>query len=98
MPRVSQIAEGMQTVLTTIANALGREIGFIQRFRKLNGSVYAQTLVLGWLGNPSATLEELCQTAACLGIEITPQSMDDRFSQKSSEFMLKVLESGVEKV
>jgi len=53
MPRVSQIAEGMQTVLTTIANALGREIGFIQRFRKLNGSVYAQTLVLGWRGlNP----------------------------------------------
>jgi hypothetical protein len=50
------------------------------------------------LENPSATLEELCQTAACLGIEITPQSMDDRFGQKSSELMLKLLESGVEKV
>jgi len=98
MQIVSQIAEGMQTVLTMIANVLGRELGFIPRERKLNGSGYVQTLVFGWLGNPDATLEELCQTAACLGIEITPQSMDDRFSQKSSELMLKVLESGVEKV
>jgi len=98
MPRVSHIAEGMQTVLTTIANVLGRELGFIQRERKFNGSGYAQTLVLGWLGNPDATLEELCQTAACLGREITPQSLDDRFSLQSSELMIKLLESGVEKV
>jgi len=40
----------------------------------------------------------LCQTAACLGIEITPQSMDDRFGPKSSELRLKVLASGVEKM
>jgi len=98
MPRVSHIAEGMQTVLTTIANAIGREIGFIQRERKLNGSGYAQTLVLGWFGTPSATLEEWCQTAACLGIEITPQRLDDSLSLQASELMIKILESGVEKV
>lgn len=98
MQIVSQIAEGMQTVLTTIANAIGREIGFIQRERKFNGSGYAQTLVFGWLGKPDATLDELCQTAATLGIEITPQSLDDRFGIKSSELMLKVLESSLEKV
>jgi len=28
---IAPIAEGMQTVLTTIAKAIGREIGFIQR-------------------------------------------------------------------
>jgi hypothetical protein len=88
----------MQTVLTTLANVFGRETGFIQRERKLNGSGYAQTLVFGWLGNPSATLDELCQTATILGIEITPQSLDDRFSQKGSELMLKLLETAVEKV
>jgi len=33
---------------------------------------FSQTLVFGFLGNPQASLEELSQTAAALGVAITP--------------------------
>ena len=64
MSILSQVAQTMQTVLTTVANCLGRKSGFIRRERKFTGEGYVQTLVLGWLANPDATLEQLCQMAA----------------------------------
>lgn len=95
---LSRVAQAMQTILTTVANTLGRESGFIRRQRKMSGQTYAQTLVLGWLQNPEATLEQLCQTAATLGIAIAPQSLDERFSHASSQFMEQLLVAAVEEV
>ena len=95
MSMLTQIAESMQNVLVHDAEQLGRSTGFIQRQRKLTGSLYAQTLVLGWWEKPDATLNELCQTAATLGLDIGVQSLDDRFGETSSLFMRQVLESAV---
>lgn len=77
MSIVPQVADAMQEILTETADVIGRETGFIQRQRKLSGSSFVQTLVFGWLSNPDATLEELAQTAATLGIDITPQGLND---------------------
>ena len=41
--------------------------GVVQRERKLSGATIAQTLVLGWLHRPDATLEQLAQVAAAGG-------------------------------
>ena len=56
---------------------------------------FIQTLVFGWLSNPNATIEELTQTAATLGITITPQGLDKRFTEKAANFIKQVLESAV---
>ena len=71
MDILSRVAKGMQGVLTKSADIIGRETGFIKRLRKLSGSGFVQTLVFGWLSNPDSTVEELCQIAATLGIDIT---------------------------
>lgn len=92
---ISKVANVMQAVLTYTADAIARKTGFIKRLRKLTGSGFVQTLVFGWLSNPTATLEELTQTAASLGISITPQGLDKRFTQKAANFIKKVLESAV---
>ena len=52
---------------------------------------FIQTLVFGWLSNPNATIEELTQTAATLGITITPQGLDKRFTEKAANFIKQVL-------
>jgi len=88
----------MQTVLTNIADKIARETGFVKRLRKLSGSKFVQTLVFGWLSNPSATLEELAQTSATLGVNITPQALDKRFTEKAADCLKQVLESTVETV
>jgi len=102
---LSRIAQAMQTVLTIIADNISRETGFVKRLRKLSGPVcvhrtgrskFVQTLVFGWLSNPDATLDELAQTAAALGLKITPQALDKRFTEKAADFLKRILESTVE--
>jgi hypothetical protein len=98
MDILSRVAEGMQEVLTESADIIGRKTGFIKRFRKLSGSGFAQTLVFSWLSNPDSTVEELCQTAATLGISISPHGLNKRFSPEASDFFQKILESAVSHV
>ena len=98
MDILSQVVEGMQVILTKTADILGRETGFIKRQRKLNGSGFVQALVFGWLSNPDSTVEELCQSLAALGTDISAPGLSKRFTQKASEFLRKVLESAVEVV
>lgn len=45
IPHLSQI---LQQLLIEDAKRIGRESGFIQRERKINGTSFAQSLVFGW--------------------------------------------------
>jgi len=92
---VSGVAEAMQTVLTVVANDAARERGFVRRRRKLSGAKFAQALVFGWLANPKATLEELAQTAAAVGVCISPQGLDQRFTESAAGCLEQILRAGV---
>jgi hypothetical protein len=85
----------MQIVLTDVANKTARATNFIKRKVKVTGSNFCQTLVMGWLANPEATLEELCQTAAAVGLEISPQGLEQRFTKEGSDFMKAQLAEAV---
>lgn len=92
---IPQVAEAMQQVLTDGADRLAREKGFVQRSSKMGGAAFAQTLVFGWLSNPQATLEQLAQTAAALGVSISPQGLDERFTPAAVDYLQAVLALGV---
>lgn len=98
MDIISQVTQAMQTVLTTVSETAARARGFIKRKRKLTGATFVQTLVFGWLSNPAATLEELSQTAAVVGVEITPQALEQRFTPEAAEMLLDVLDASVSEV
>ncbi len=98
MDILSKITDAMQVVLSETANAIARKTGFIKRQRKLSGSDFIQTLVFGWLDNPDSTIEELTQTAATLGVSITPQGLDKRFTPNATKFLQGILESAVSNV
>ncbi len=97
-PIISQVSQAMHNVLTNVADELAREAEFVKRQVKVTGSKFAQTLVLGWLGNPEATLEALTQTAAAVGLEITAQGLDQRFTKAACDFMRALLETAVDQV
>ena len=67
MDIVAQVAEAMQTVLTTEADRIGRESGFIQRQKQGSGSVFGQRLVFSWLAKSQGSLGEMAQRAGGLG-------------------------------
>ena len=39
-----------------------------------------QTLVYGWLAQPAASVEHLSQMASRLGVDVSPQAIDQRFT------------------
>ncbi len=84
---IAQVSQAIRNVLTEKADELGKSTKFIKRQMKVTGSWFAQTLVFGWLMKPMATLEELTQTGASLGVSISPQALDQRFTQEASEFL-----------
>lgn len=93
-----QVESAVLEVLTTQANALARPTGFIQRQGKLTGADFVRLLVLGWLNDPCAGLGHLAQFGANLGIQITAQGIDDRFSVQAATFMAAVFEVAINQV
>lgn len=85
--KITQIAQILQEVLTTKADELGRVSNFIKRQNKFSGSNFAQTLVFGWLANPSSSMEEMSQSAANIGVSVSRQGIDNRFSPEAAQFM-----------
>ena len=98
MSTIPQVAQAMQAVLMDKADELGQELGFIQRQRKLSGSKFTQVLVLGFQAEPEATYEDLSQAAAALGVAITPQGLEQRFTETAAELVQQVLACAVEQV
>lgn len=92
---VTQVSTTLQKLITTTANQLARETGFVQRASKLTGAAFVQTLLFGWLNNPQATLQHLAQMAGTVGIAISPQGLDQRFTQTAARFLQRVLEAAV---
>lgn len=98
MVTITRVAEAMQKVLGETADKLGKESQFIKRERKLTGSIFAQTLVFGWLANGNSSLGEMNQSAAAVGIRISEQGIDKRFTPEAVAFMKSVLMATVAEI
>ena len=98
MTTIAHVAATMQEVLTTTADAAARASRFVQRTSPLGGATFTQTLVFGFLANPNAALEELAQTAATLGVEVSPQALDQRFTESAALCLERVLSTAITRV
>lgn len=98
MASVAEIGSALQTILGPTAAAAGRVTGFVQRQSKMTGAGFVQTTVLGWWKHPDATLEQLSQTACGLGITISAQGIDERFSPEAADLLASVLDAAVSSV
>jgi len=95
MKTLTQIAGMMQELLTEVADRIGRESGFIQRQRKLSGASFVQTLVFGWMAKGDSTMEELSQSAANVGVQVSRQGLDERFSEAAANFLKQMVAESV---
>jgi hypothetical protein len=88
----------MQTVLCDAADRIACEQGFVKRRRKIRGSSFAQTLVNACLGSPETTYTDLCQSAAVVGVEISAQGLEQRFTEEAAGFLQLLLAYAIEQV
>jgi Transposase DDE domain len=96
MSSILQVSETMQRILRTRAKALERETGFVQRCSvQLDGPIFMQTCVLTWMHTPDAGYTQLRHTAASLGVHVSNQAIEQRFSPESACLARTLLEEAV---
>ena len=98
MGTIAQISTAMRYVLEEVAEKEGRETGFVQRQGKLSGKSFVQAMVFGVLGKPELSYTELSQAAGSVGVTISPQGLEQRFTPAASQLMEAVLQAGVKQV
>jgi hypothetical protein len=94
---LTQLAETMQALLTTEADDLARQTGFVIRRRKVSGSNFAQTIVFTALAQPEGTKDRRRNTAATVGLVITDKGLDKRLNAKGATFLRAMIQAAVSK-
>jgi Transposase DDE domain len=95
MTTITDLSHSLQQLLTTTANRLAKESGFIRRERQLTGAGFAQTLVLGGLGQPEATRKQVHHSLTRSGTQMSLQGLDQRFNASAVVFMRCLLETAL---
>ena len=100
MTTIPQVGQAMQQVLIDAAQAADAELHYTRRSDKALFSAprLVQTLVFGWLAHPDATLEQLAQTAARVGIEVSPQAIDQRLNANTAQLLKHVLVASLDRL
>ena len=90
----------MHTVLTTTTEATAAALKYTKRpdRAKFTPSTLVQTLVFGWMADPKATVEHLAQIAERLGVEVSPQAVDQRFTHATATLLHEVLAASIQHV
>lgn len=96
MSIIGTVATALQTGLGAALDEIGRRTGVIQRHRKFSGASLLKTLVLTVLKSPNATTDAFVATAAQLGVTVTPQAVEKRFTDRLIGFLRAGLEHVLE--
>jgi len=95
MSILQQVPDKMQTILATVPDKVAVQTGLVKRKRKLTGSALTQTLVFGWLENPEASYQQLTETAATLGIQVSRQALEQRLTPETTEMLKLTLDTAL---
>ncbi len=100
MTTIAHVSQAMQTTLTTAAEAADVALQYTKRpdRAKFTASTLVQTLVFGWLAHPDASVEQLAQSAARVGVEVSPQAIDPRFTLATAQLLREVLLTSVQQL
>jgi hypothetical protein len=76
----------LQTTFGKLAQQAADKSGVIQRKRKFDASTLAKTFILALLAKPTAREEDIASMAASVGVQVTPQAIEQRYNSRLKEF------------
>src|SRR5215208_5053719 len=93
MSTIPQVSQAMQQLLTSAADAADAKLHYTKRpdRAKFTAATLTQTLVLGFLAHPDARIEQLTQSAARAGVDVSPQAIDQRFTLATAALLQQVV-------
>lgn len=100
MSIIPQVCHAMQTLLTTTTETAAATLHYVKRpdRAKFTPSTLVQTLVYGWLANPTASLGQLAQMADRVGVVVSPQALDRRLTMVTATLLHHVLTASLTQV
>lgn len=100
MSIIPHLSQTMQTLLTTTTEAVAAALQYVKRpdRAKFTPRTLVQTLVFGWLAHPTATVEQLAQMADRVGVAVSPQAIDRRFTTATADLLRTVLSASMQEV
>lgn len=98
MSTIPQVSQAMQQLLTTSAQDADAKLHYTKRpdRAKFTAATLTQTLVLGFLAHPDATVEQLAQSAARVGVDVSPQAVDQRFTFATAALLQEIVTSSLQ--
>jgi Transposase DDE domain len=96
MSIIGQVASSLQTALGATLDTIGRRTGVIRRQRKFTGASLLKMVVLTVLKAPKPRTDDFVVTAAQLGVPVTPQAIEKRFTEPLVDFLRAGLEHVLE--
>src|SRR5207253_3045537 len=91
MMTVPRMASVLRKVFEQEARALAREMGVIQRERKVNGATLVLLLVLGWLHQPKGGSSALARFAGTLAVTMSKQGIEEHWTYPTAQWLYEVL-------
>src|SRR2546430_2191862 len=91
MSIIGNAAVSLQSALGPELERIGRETGVIRRRRKFSGSSLLKMVVLTVMKAPRAKADDFVATAAQLGVAVTPQAVEKRFTDRLIPFLRAAL-------
>src|SRR5258706_12389194 len=96
MTSIARLSGILRTLFFVEANQLARQAGVIQRSRVFSGASLLQLLVFGWLAHPQAGPSHLARFAGSLGLRVSKQAIEERFTMRTADWVLAGVRRGVE--
>jgi hypothetical protein len=84
---IAKVSATVQDLFGTMADEVAKDHPVVLRRRKFSTTTLAQTFILGFLARPRASDEQLAQTAALCGVEVTTQAIEQRQTARLAEFL-----------
>ena len=83
----------LQTVMESTSQSLGETSGFVQRESKVTAARFVQMMVLACLGRVDASLGDMVEVGADLGVEVSAAGLDQRIDGEAVHLLQGVLQA-----
>jgi hypothetical protein len=95
-PNTQWIGEKIHAFFGETVAPIAHQTQFVRRASRLDGLMFLKALVFGFIERPNASLNELAQVCFDLGVEITPQGLDERINAYSVAFLKSIFAQAIE--
>src|SRR6266705_6079466 len=98
MQIIAKVGSALQHLFGVAVDEAAEASGVIKRQRKFSAMSLAKTFILGFLAKPDASDEDLARMAVQVGADVTPQAVEQRYTQRLEQFLKSLFDKAIQHI